>query len=101
MSRWLLISPKVHDVYVLAQKMVQIFSLALGLEEIALDKFFETPLTDITINHYLPNPEATEYEQVLFPHADYGGKWLLSPTSFSPADILTDVPHSFHLASPT
>ncbi len=57
--------------------MVQIFSLALGLEETALDRFFEVPFTDITINHYPPQPAETVYKQVLYPHADYGGEFSL------------------------
>lgn len=66
----------VQEVYIFAKALVRIFSLALGLEETALDEFFETPFTDITINHYLPQPGETEYKQVLYPHADYGGKSL-------------------------
>jgi isopenicillin N synthase-like dioxygenase len=64
-------------VYVFAKKLVQIFSLALGLEETALDQFFEAPFTDITINHYPPQPDETEYKPVLYPHADYGGEFRL------------------------
>ena len=60
-----------------AVKLVQIFSLALGLEETALDDFFKLPFTDITINHYPPQAGDETYKQVLYPHADYGGEYLL------------------------
>ncbi|RMZ85554.1 hypothetical protein DV737_g577, partial [Chaetothyriales sp. CBS 132003] len=66
------------EVYLFAKKLVQIFALALGLEETALDQFFETPFTDITINHYPPQPDEAEYKQVLYPHADYGAFTLLA-----------------------
>lgn len=62
-----------------AEKLVQIFSLALGLEETALDDFFKLPFADITINHYPPQAGDNTYNQVLYPHADYGGEYLLPP----------------------
>jgi hypothetical protein len=73
-----------------AKQLVRIFSLALGLEETALDQFFETPFTDITINHYPPQPDADEYKQVLYPHADYGGEYPRAlQMSFSPPQCAT------------
>jgi isopenicillin N synthase-like dioxygenase len=76
------------EVYVFAKKLVQIFSLALGLEETALDQFFEAPFTDITINHYPPQPDETEYKPVLYPHADYGAFTLLAQKKIGGLEVL-------------
>ncbi|KIW35453.1 uncharacterized protein PV07_02149 [Cladophialophora immunda] len=76
------------EVYLFAKKLVQIFALALGLEETALDQFFEVPFTDITINHYPPQPDETEYKQVLYPHADYGAFTLLAQRKIGGLEVL-------------
>ncbi|KIW68115.1 hypothetical protein PV04_04082 [Phialophora macrospora] len=76
------------EVYLFAQQLVRIFSLALGLEETALDQVFETPFADITINHYPPQPDADEYKQVLFPHADYGAFTLLAQRQIGGLEVL-------------
>ncbi|KAL6249916.1 hypothetical protein RBB50_002217 [Rhinocladiella similis] len=76
------------EVYAFAAKLVQIFSLALGLEETALDEFFKFPFTDITINHYPPQACDDTYRQVLFPHADYGAFTLLAQKEVSGLEVL-------------
>lgn len=77
----------VTEVYVFAEKLVQIFSLALGLEETALDEFFKLPFTDITINHYPPQAGDDMYKQVLYPHADYGGEYPLTLPVGNPDEL--------------
>ncbi|EXJ80551.1 hypothetical protein A1O1_08697 [Capronia coronata CBS 617.96] len=77
-----------QDVYIFSKALVRIFSLALDLEETALDEFFETPFTDITVQHYLPQPEETESKQVLLPHADYGAFTLLAQREVGGLQVL-------------
>lgn len=59
------------EVYAFAKQLVQIFALALGLEETALDKMFVAPLTDITIQHYPHIPDVKGEINILHAHADY------------------------------
>ena len=63
-----------HEVFRFAQKMLQIFALALGLEETALDDTFRQPLTDITMQYYSVQAPSKERKASLHAHADYGGK---------------------------
>ena len=73
-----------QEVFRFARKMLQIFSLALGLEETDLDDTFRYPLNDITMQYYPiqdPNDQSS-----ISPHADYGGKkhFLLLTLTFTP-----------------
>lgn len=64
-----------QEVFKFARKLLQIFALALGLEETALDEIFRQPLTDITMQYY-PIQSPSEQSSIS-PHADYGGFTLL------------------------
>ena len=55
--------------------MLQIFALALGLEETDLDETFRYPLNDITMQYY-PVQDPNEQSSIS-PHADYGGTYFL------------------------
>jgi isopenicillin N synthase-like dioxygenase len=52
--------------------MLQIFALAMGLDEPDLDETFKYPLNDITMQYY-PIQDSSE-QSSLGAHADYGGK---------------------------
>lgn len=61
-----------QDVFKFARKLLQIFALALGLDEEDLDETFRYPLNDITMQYYpiqSPNTQSS-----ITPHADYGGE---------------------------
>ena len=64
--------------------MLQIFSLALGLEETEMGDTFRYSLNDITMQCY-PVQDAKEQSSIS-PHADYGGKFrmLLSLLAVTP-----------------
>ncbi|KAK5272153.1 hypothetical protein LTR96_001783 [Exophiala xenobiotica] len=68
------------EVYPFAKRLIQIFALALGLPETALDQYFGTPLADITSQYYPVQERAAsdpEPMELLFPHADFGVVTLL------------------------
>ncbi|KAK5220812.1 hypothetical protein LTR47_011122 [Exophiala xenobiotica] len=68
------------EVYPFAKRLIQIFALALGLPETALDQYFGTPLADITSQYYPVHERAAsdpEPMELLFPHADFGVVTLL------------------------
>lgn len=64
-----------QEVFGFAKKMLQIFALALGLEETALDETFQHPMTDITMQYY-PIQHPREQSSIM-PHVDYGGLTFL------------------------
>lgn len=66
--------PADQDVFQFARKMLQIFALALSLDENDLDETFRYPLNDITMQYY-PIQDLNEQSSIS-PHADYGGKSL-------------------------
>lgn len=55
--------------------MLQIFSLALGLGEDALDETFCNPMTDITMQYYPVQPPTENNQSSISAHADYGGMY--------------------------
>jgi isopenicillin N synthase-like dioxygenase len=58
------------------------------LEETALDKEFQKPLTDITIQHYPAQPAKSKPEQTLYAHADYGAFTLLLQNKVAGLEVL-------------
>jgi isopenicillin N synthase-like dioxygenase len=82
-----------NELHRFALQLVQIFALALGLEETALDRFFTEPLSDITVQHceagtrdslsradrYTVDPAQTPCipGTVLAPHADHSAFTIL------------------------
>jgi len=80
-----------YEVLRFAQKMLQIFALALELEETALDDTFRQPLTDITMQYYpvqAPSKERQVPEASLHAHADYGGFTLLLQDKIAGLEVL-------------
>ncbi|KAL3459106.1 Clavaminate synthase-like protein [Aspergillus heterothallicus] len=75
-----------QDVFNFARKMLQIFSLALGLEETDLDDLFRCPLNDITLQYY-PIQDPNEQSSIS-PHADYGGFTLLCQDQVGGLEVL-------------
>ncbi|KAH8900423.1 Clavaminate synthase-like protein [Thozetella sp. PMI_491] len=75
-----------HEVFLFAQKMLQIFALALGLDETDLDETFRHPLTDITMQYY-PIQELNEQSSIS-PHVDYGGFTLLYQDDVGGLEVL-------------
>lgn len=64
-----------REAFKFSKNLLQIFALALGLEETALDETFQFPMTDITMQYYPvqdPNDQSS-----ISPHADYGGLTVL------------------------
>ncbi|CZS96949.1 uncharacterized protein RAG0_06067 [Rhynchosporium agropyri] len=57
--------------YAFAKGLIHSFALALKLEETSFDEFFDAPLTDVVIHRYFPVPDRKDYEELLFPHADF------------------------------
>lgn len=56
----------------LSMKLVRIFSLAFGLEQTALDKYFSFPITGMRALYYPPTPSDDESPSVgLGAHADF------------------------------
>ncbi len=79
-----------NGVYPLGKKLIQIFALALGLPETALDQYFRTPLTDITIQHYPAHSHSTASEpmELLSAHADFGAVTLLMQHEVAGLEVL-------------
>ncbi|KAI1370067.1 hypothetical protein F4677DRAFT_451767 [Hypoxylon crocopeplum] len=75
-----------QDVFQFARKMLQIFALALGLEETDLDETFRYPLNDITMQYY-PIQDPNEQSSIS-PHADYGGFTLLYQDQVGGLEVL-------------
>ncbi|KUJ16331.1 Clavaminate synthase-like protein [Mollisia scopiformis] len=93
-----------HEMYPFAKKLVQIFALALGLPEYALDQYCCLPLTDITMQYYPVQSHKTEPMELLFPHADFGTLTLLLQNDVAGLEVLNangiwipapPIPHSF------
>ncbi|KAH8658227.1 hypothetical protein BX600DRAFT_514734 [Xylariales sp. PMI_506] len=75
-----------QEVFKFARKMLQIFSLALGLDEADLDDLFRYPLNDITMQYY-PVQDPNEQSSIS-PHADYGGFTLLCQDQVGGLEVL-------------
>ncbi|CAK7235928.1 hypothetical protein SEUCBS140593_009447 [Sporothrix eucalyptigena] len=75
-----------QEVFVFARKMLQIFALALGLDETDLDDTFRFPLNDITMQYY-PVQDPNEQSSIV-PHADYGGFTLLYQDNVGGLEVL-------------
>ncbi|KIW00360.1 uncharacterized protein PV09_08073 [Verruconis gallopava] len=75
-----------QDVFRFARKLLQIFALALGLDERDLDETFRYPLNDITMQYYpIQSPNA---QSSITPHADYGGFTLLCQDDVGGLEVL-------------
>jgi isopenicillin N synthase-like dioxygenase len=74
-SKQSLTYPIDQDVFKFARKLLQIFALALGIEETDLDETFRYPLNDITMQYYPIQKSNTQSS--ITPHADYGGMYSI------------------------
>ncbi|RDW84679.1 hypothetical protein BP6252_02269 [Coleophoma cylindrospora] len=77
-----------REVYDFGKKMIQIFALALGLEENELDNLFRYPLTDVTVQHYPAQAEPTAAKEILYAHADYGALTFLLQNKVPGLEVL-------------
>ncbi|KAL4900110.1 hypothetical protein BDW74DRAFT_183065 [Aspergillus multicolor] len=74
------------EVFRFARKMLQIFALALELDETDLDNTFRHPLNDVTLQYY-PIQDASDQSSIS-PHADYGGFTLLYQDQVGGLEVL-------------
>lgn len=80
-----------QECYKFAKALIRYFALALDLEETGFDEFFHAPLTDVLIQHYFAAPDRKDHEEILFPHADFSGKYLCVSSQ-----TRADTQHSLH-----
>ncbi|KAL6242317.1 hypothetical protein RBB50_010865 [Rhinocladiella similis] len=76
------------EVYPFAKTLIQIFALALGLDQIALDQYFRKPLADITAQYYPAQAPDSNPVELLFPHADFGVITLLLQNDVPGLEVL-------------